>query len=71
MTDGFDRTPAILSDIARFAAIAQRVVNRGHDRFADPEDDDQRRIARSLLFDLSAAAHRLPEPFRVTHPDVE
>lgn len=33
--------------------------------------DDQRRIARSLIVDLSAAADRLPEPFRQRHPEVD
>jgi uncharacterized protein with HEPN domain len=46
-------------------------VNRGHERFTDPDDDDQRRIARSLLVDLSAAADRLPESFRKRHPEVD
>ncbi|MEO5535064.1 MAG: HepT-like ribonuclease domain-containing protein [Pseudolysinimonas sp.] len=71
MTDDLDRTPAILADIARFAASAQRVVDRGHAHFVDPADDEQRRIARSLLVDLSAAADRLSEPFRQTHPEVD
>ncbi|MDR5699736.1 HepT-like ribonuclease domain-containing protein [Agromyces aerolatus] len=71
MNESLDRTPAILSDIARFAVTARRVVDRGHDRFVDPADDDQRRIARSLLIDLSAAADRLPEAFRAAHPDVD
>jgi len=66
-----DRTPAILADIARFAVTARRVVDRGHNRFIDPDDDDQRRIARSLVIDLSAAADRLPESFRDAHPDVD
>lgn len=71
MTEEVDRTPAILDDIARFASSAQRVVDRGHERFIDPADDDQRRIARSLLVDLSAAADRLPESFRKSHPGVD
>ena len=66
-----DRTPAILEDIARFAVTARRVVERGQDRFVDPEDDDQRRIARSLIIDLSAAADRLPESFRASHPQID
>lgn len=71
MTAGPDRTPAILADIARFGVTARRVADRGHDRFVDPDDDDQRRIARSLVIDLSAAADRLPETFRAAHPDVD
>lgn len=71
MTGDLDRIPAILADIARFAATARRVVNRGHDCFIDPGDDDQRRIARSLLVDLSAAADRFPEFFRQAHPEVD
>lgn len=71
MSEELDRTPAILADIARFAASARRVVERGYERFADPDDDDQRRIARSLVVDLSAAADRLPEAFRQVHPDVD
>lgn len=71
MTGDLDRTPAILADIASFAATARRVVGRGHDRFIDPDDDDQRRIARSLLVDLSAAADRMPESFRQGHPEVD
>jgi uncharacterized protein with HEPN domain len=67
----FDRVPAILADIVRFSVTARRVVERGHARFVDPGDDDQRRIARSLLVDLSAAADRLPESFRDAHPDVD
>jgi uncharacterized protein with HEPN domain len=66
-----DRTPVILTDIARFGVSARRVVDRGHDRFVDPDDDDQRRIARSLLVDLSAAADRLPDSFRQAHPEVD
>lgn len=71
MNDGMDRTPAILADIARFAVTARRVVDRGHARFTDPDDDDQRRIARSLVIDLSAAADCLPESFRAGHPDID
>lgn len=71
MSDGLDRTPAILADIDRFGVSARRVAERGHARFVDPEDDDQRRIARSLIVDLSAAADRLPESFRDAHPDVD
>ncbi len=71
MTDNPDRTPAILADIARFAATARRVVDRGHARFIDATDDDQRRIARSVLIDLSAAADRLPESFRQARPEVD
>lgn len=71
MSGDVDRTPALLADLARFAVTARRVADRGHDRFVDPDDDDQRRIARSLVIDLSAAADRLPEPFRQEHPDVD
>lgn len=71
MSDDLDRTPAIVADIARFAASARRVVDRGHDVFTDPNDDDQRRIARSLLVDLSAAADRLPESYRQAHAEVD
>ena len=71
MIEELDRTPAILADIARFAASARRVVERGRARFTDPDDDDQRRIARSLIVDLSAAADRLPEAFRAAHPEVD
>lgn len=71
MSDKLDRTPAIIADIERFAVSARRVVDRGRDRFTDPDDDDQRRIARSLVIDLSAAADRLPESFRAAHPDVD
>ncbi|MCS5498379.1 DUF86 domain-containing protein [Cnuibacter physcomitrellae] len=71
MIDDPERVPALLADIERFAVSARRVVGRGRARFLDPEDDDQRRIARSLLIDLSAAADRLPESFRAAHPDVD
>ncbi len=71
MTQPLDRVPAILADIARFAVTARRVAARGHDRFVDPADDDQRRIARSLVVDLSAAADRLPESFRDSHPEID
>lgn len=71
MTEDLDRTRAILVDIARFAATARRVASRGHDCFVDPDNDDQRRIARSLLVDLSAAAARLPEPFRQAHLEID
>lgn len=71
MTGDLDRTPAIVADIARFAATAQRVTDRGYDRFTDPDDDDQRRIARSLIVDLSAAADRLPAAFRDAHPTID
>lgn len=66
-----DRVPAILADITRFAVTARRVVGRGHDRFVDPGDDDQRRIARSVIVDLSAAADRLGEEFRQQHPGID
>ena len=69
--DELDRLPAILADIARFANTARRVADRGHARFVDPDDDDQRRIARSLVVDLSAAADRLPESFRDAHPEID
>ncbi len=66
-----DRIAAILADIARFAVTARRVVDRGHTQFVDPDDDDQRRIARSLIVDLSAAADRLPESFRASYPEID
>lgn len=69
--DDLDRSTAILADIARFAVSARRVVARGRERFSDPDDDDQRRIARSLLIDLSSAADRLPDSFRDAHPQVD
>lgn len=69
--DEIDRVPAILADIARFATTARRVADRGHERFVDPDDDDQRRIARSLVVDLSAAADRLPGSFREAHPEID
>lgn len=69
--DDVERVPAILDDIARFAVSARRVVQRGREPFFDPEDDDQRRIARSLVVDLSTAADRLPESFRAAHPEVD
>lgn len=69
--ESLERVPAILADIARFATTARRVVDRGRDRFTDPDDDDQRRIARSLVIDLSAAADRLPESFRHAHPRID
>lgn len=71
MKVGDDRTAAILADIGRFGASARRVVARGRERFTDPEDDDQRRIARSIIVDLSAAADRLPASYRNAHPDVD
>lgn len=71
MSDEFDRAPAVLADIARFAASARRVAARGRDRFVDPDDDDQRRIARSLVIDLSAAADRLPARVREEHPAID
>lgn len=66
-----DRTRAVLDDIRRFAVTARRVVARGRTDFADPEIDDQRRIARSLIVDLSTAADRLSEDFRHRHGDVD
>lgn len=71
MTDPKSRVPAILDDIERFAVSARRVVARGYERFMDPEDDDQRRIARSLMVDLSTAADRLPEEFRSRYPEID
>jgi uncharacterized protein with HEPN domain len=65
-----DRTAAILGDIARFAASAKRVADRGRERFFDPADDEQRRIARSLAVDLSTAADRLPAAVREAHPEI-
>jgi uncharacterized protein with HEPN domain len=70
MIDG-ERIPALLADIARFAVSARRVAARGHERFVEPEDDEQRRIARSLVVDLSSAADRLPSSFRETRPDID
>lgn len=66
-----ERVAAIFDDIRRFGVSAARVVERGLERFDDPHDDEQRRIARSLVVDLSAAADRLPEHFRREHPDVD
>ena len=71
MTENEDRIAAILADIDSFAVTARRVVARGHAQFVDPDDDDQRRIARSLIVDLSAAADRLPESFRSRHPEID
>ena len=66
-----DRTASVLEDIREFAATARRVVGRGREVFSDPEIDDQRRIARSVIVDLSTAADRLPEEFREQHADVD
>lgn len=63
--------PAIVADIARFAATARRVAGRGRESFFDPDNDDQRRIARSLVVDLSSAADRLPDSFRESRPDID
>ncbi|WP_378144844.1 DUF86 domain-containing protein [Cnuibacter sp. UC19_7] len=71
MNDDLERVPAILADIERFAVSARRVVARGRDCFLDPDDDDQRRIARSLVIDLSAAADRLPQSYREAGADVD
>ncbi|MHA7985073.1 HepT-like ribonuclease domain-containing protein [Rathayibacter sp. CAU 1779] len=57
--------------MSRFARSAARVVSRGRQVFFDPDDDDQRRIARSIIVDLSAAAERLPESFRAAHPGID
>lgn len=65
------RAGTILADIRRFGVTAARVVARGRDQFFDPEDDDQRRIARSVVIDLSTAADRLPPSFRNAHPDID
>ncbi|THG34319.1 hypothetical protein E6C70_08515 [Glaciibacter flavus] len=62
---------AILDDIRRFSVTAARVVSRGRARFLDPDDDDQRRIARSVVMDLSTAADRLPASFRDSHASVD
>ncbi len=66
-----ERVRAILDDIRRFSVTAARVVDRGLEQFMDPADDDQRRIARSLVVDLSAAADRLPDAFRAEHPEID
>lgn len=66
-----DRTAAVLDDIRRFSVTARRVVARGRDVFSDPDIDDQRRIARSLIVDLSTAADRLPDEFRALHADID
>ncbi|MCD2441423.1 DUF86 domain-containing protein [Agromyces sp. SYSU K20354] len=65
------RADAILADIRRFGATAARVVARGRTRFFEPDDDDQRRIARSVVVDLSTAADRLPAAFRNAHPFID
>ncbi|GAA1814417.1 HepT-like ribonuclease domain-containing protein [Agromyces neolithicus] len=65
------RADVILGDIRRFGVTAARVVARGRKRFFDPDDDDQRRIAKSVVIDLSTAADRLPASFREAHPDVD
>ncbi|WP_235508351.1 DUF86 domain-containing protein [Agromyces sp. Soil535] len=44
---------------------------RGRARFFDPDDDDQRRIAKSVVIDPSSAADRLPESFRDARPDID
>ncbi|RXZ68307.1 DUF86 domain-containing protein [Agromyces albus] len=69
--DDPSRVKAILDDIRRFGVTAARVVTRGRERFFDPEDDDQRRIAKSVVIDLSTAAERLPASFRDAHDDVD
>lgn len=65
------RVQAILQDISQFAVTAKRVADRGYQVFTDPENDDQRRIARSLIVDLSTAADRLPQTYRDFHPEVD
>ncbi len=47
------------------------MTERGHERFTDTDDDDRRRIARSLVGDLSAAANRLPAAFREQHAELD
>lgn len=66
-----NRVPAIVADVARFAATARRVADRGRECFFDPDNDDQRRIARSLIVDVSLAEDRLPALFREAHSDVD
>jgi len=69
--DDASRAEAILDDIRRFGVTAARVVARGRKRFFDPDNDDQRRIAKSVVIDLSTAADRLPASFRDAHADVD
>ena len=69
--DDASRSEAVLDDIRRFGVTAARVVARGRARFFDPDDDDQRRIAKSVVLDLSTAADRLPPSFREAQADVD
>jgi len=66
-----DRTTKHLDDIARFGRSAARVVARGKGRFLDPEDDEQRRITRSILVDLASATNRLSDGFKATYPQID
>ncbi len=64
------RADEIVADISRFMNSARRVAARGRERFFDRDNDDQRRIARSLALDLATATDRLPEVFRDAHPEI-
>ena len=66
-----DRTAKLLGDITRFGRSAARVVARGQGRFLDPGDDEQRRIARSILVDLASATNRLSDGFKATYPQID
>lgn len=69
--DNPERAAAVLADIRRFGITSARVVARGREQFFDTVDDDQRRIARSVVIDLSTAADRLPASFRESHPSID
>jgi uncharacterized protein with HEPN domain len=68
--DSPENTDQILADVVGFLASARRVVARGHDRFFDPDDDEQRRIAGTIVLDLATAADRLPASVREEHPEI-
>jgi hypothetical protein len=62
------RSPVRSPDDHRFR---HRPAPACRDRFFDPDDDDQRRIAKSVVLDLSTAADRIPPSFRNAHADVD
>ena len=64
-----ERMADMLADMAALFDSAARITSRGLTTFADPVDDSSRLAAEAIVIRLAEMSARLPEAFRLTHPD--
>lgn len=72
MTADADRDALTLRDLAEFVDAAADIVRRGRDAFLAEDADGRvlRYAARRVVVNVSSAADRLSDAFRLAHPEV-